>query len=134
MLAKLKPDPPPSDFEKAHELYRATKREEQATQVEFDGLRAAAIWHRTSEQERISERMAWAREKIKAAYGEKPLPAEWRIPTLVRELEERISTAQPRWFAAYQEWEIARSKETSRIAIALQPRQRASVNKIAEAV
>jgi hypothetical protein len=133
MLARLKPDPPRSDFQIAFAAYEAAKSAWGALVAEEEALKVAAIAQNVSDEDRAGDRFEWIRKKIAEHYGTKRMPAPWRIPDLSRELRERIELELPKWFAAQQEWEIARSKETSRLAIALQARQRGAVKKIAAA-
>jgi hypothetical protein len=139
MLAKLiaKVEPRESSaptFEEARAAFLAAKAEWHAVNAADEALRVLNTWRSTSEVDRESDRFAWCRAKMDEHWpAGRPQPFAWRIPNLVAAAQEAIELAHSKWFAAQQAWEHARTKETSRVAKSLQPRQRAAVRKIADA-
>lgn len=102
-----------------------------------DSLAALEIlesWNRAGKPERNSDRLEWMRGQIARHWPEeKPRPFEHRIPAMILAAREAVALAYPAWHAANIEFEIAKSKETSRIAKGLQTKQRRAVRAIAAA-
>jgi hypothetical protein len=136
MLARLKSSPSTdtlTEFEAIAAKRDQAQAEWQAAEAKQAGYKAAMLWHRASDAEREGERFDHVRKTIAKVFGGNP-PAERRIPKLAEEVNEQLEELRPKWIKAQQEWQEACRRETSRIAISLQPQHRAAVKRLAAAV
>jgi hypothetical protein len=138
MLARVKKKPDDQtpvtnpSFEDSKRAIADARATWEAVTAEAAALRALRSLNASSGDEDPS-RTKVVRALVAKHFGANP-PASWRLPELILEADERVTLAQPAWLAAEDEWRKACSRETSRVAVTLQPRQRAAVRKIAAAV
>jgi hypothetical protein len=119
-------------YEQEVAAYQAARATWAELERETERLRVAALWMNTSETDRAADRCSWLRQKFDEYFANDRVPASWRLPALSAEVNERLELARPQWLAAQQRFEVARARETSRLAIPMQDRQRRLVREIAE--
>jgi hypothetical protein len=108
--------------------------ERAALKAERETLSAVAIWHGASPEDRESDRMAWCRDRVKAAYPDGVLPRPHRLAAMIEDLEDQESRLTAAWTAADKTYSHSEQKQTSARAQELAKRQPAIVERIADAL
>ena len=129
---KSKPESAVSDFLTAKTRFEKASAGYDAKHEAVENIRAALFWSRASDTEKNSIAIS-VRERVQAAYP-KSLPQLRNLARQAEDADEALEDATPGFLVERELWQAACRRETVRIAVGLQPRHRAAVQKIAGAL
>jgi hypothetical protein len=128
---KSTPDPPPSEFELARDRYSRSQAELEKLSAEERSLRLA-LGLANNPTDADSDRCAEAR-RIAGKYYGLAVRRPDQVAARLREIQYELDDRNNEFVTERDLWEVARRRETTRIAEQLAPKHRAAVMAIARA-
>ncbi len=129
---KSKPESAVSDFLTAKTRFEKASADYDGKHEAVENIRAAIFWSRASDSEKNLIAMS-VRERVQAAYP-KGLPQLRKLVRQAEDAAEALEDATPGFLVERELWAAASRRETTHVALDLQPRHRADVKAIAKAL